>query len=1240
MVIFTAENFNETSATDNLSELVIDKLIAQTNGEFSEPARKRWRRKLERWHKKGTQDAPRLVVIIDGLNQRPQTDWGLLIDAMASDLQRIGGRLIVTTRTSYYETRVKPRLPSPVHEVNVPEWTDVERDAILAAHGIQGVGLRPAVAAPLRNPRLLGIALELLQSEQIKELDELSPSRLLFEHIRTHECDAPSPQPAHEFARKLQDHAREIIRRITEQQRDDLNVFDGGLEAVSGGRFFVPVEGDPTRYSLKEDGLTLALGFALLDELRAARRNGRDLADALEAITEPISALDRTADAVFAALTVACLDEQCVAEIGAALVGAFADLQNPNSDEFRAFAALAAKRPEVFMKAAYRTCLASARQANFDWIEAALHEAKANDHAWSVMSPFIKSWLAHYSLAPEARMFSHRTRDPAEKVEEERAKRQSEIDVKLGALSASERELLDTLVRHDSGDLAALTRLALTLLAGKPLAPFAPALAHWSFANALNGSYGGPYKEFVHLIRLNCADWREARDAILKSCGRFESADVSRTGKWALAHLLQATGDTADAGRAQLLIEELATDHPKFRWRLVEDYCATDPCNPVSPRPENIAGTAEKYAAIDVSKIRRSMGNSEVDHFFETARPGLARFEPGVAIDKHREFIANVLARNGFALRQGIFETHHHNPLVTPEHAHSLVDRVKAGTVWDLDDDLPERDRWVVSEYHLLLAFPLLTARTQIDTMLSGHAIDHILCELMYVAKPLDEVTFEVLLDKAVSDNDERAQFIVLVFGGSTATPVSQKARRHLARLAQGASGRVRAHALYLILKIGDEPAIETVAKSGWRAAADSTRDDETWYGSLIILEAAARGMIRLDEVLDRIDPQLYGKAVTRLGSDLTRDAALRIDASIRSAAGLPLDAALPDIELPQQDGDSAELPRYTATEKPSASADPVDDALRRLSESNEAFQERQKRARELFTAFRAQLTKANAWVVIDRLQIREFDAIAAANRDLAESWYDLFTTLPTARRTFIHNLGLLLAHALAEWNPDKAFRLFTFLSNSKPFVRFTYGLARVTLESMTLWSAKDHPFLESLRFARLDKAGNDDELAVEVLAALLSGKDAMLRTYIESRLHTGQPAMIARALMVAGFSDHNKFNDEVLGRYEKDTPGFIGRARAAAMYTYERNVWSKHWFRQMRETQSPEDFWRYSVLLSKIIDGRFEVWHSVVDHVGEPYQMFWPSVYGRLQNRFSRWQTHRQRTLFGEEAPPKVFLA
>ena len=118
------------------------------------------------------------------------------MDALASALVQLGGRLIVSVRTPYFRGRIKRRLIASVAEVDVPEWTEPERDEILATHGIKGSDLPLPVAGSLKNPRLLGIALELFKKAQIRDLDELSVSRLLFEHMRASERDSSSPRPA------------------------------------------------------------------------------------------------------------------------------------------------------------------------------------------------------------------------------------------------------------------------------------------------------------------------------------------------------------------------------------------------------------------------------------------------------------------------------------------------------------------------------------------------------------------------------------------------------------------------------------------------------------------------------------------------------------------------------------------------------------------------------------------------------------------------------------------------------------------------------------------------------------------------------------------------------------------------------------------------------------------------------------------------------------------------------------
>ena len=416
MIFMSPDYFAETAWQDDVTELLIGKLIEQTDDQITESTRERWRRRLGQWRNQPATDSPRLIVVIDGINQRPNIDWARNIERIIDELSQFGGRLIVTARTSYFRTYVQGRLEERPTEILVPEWTKLERDEILAAHGLRPSDLHHSVAGALRNPRLLGIALEILDKSEITEFEELSVSRLLFEHIRMSERDAPMLQPAFELVQRLRKHAQEILSRVKAQQLDDLNIFEDEVAAVVDGRFFHEVDGDPTRYALKDEGLRLALGFAVIDRLNIAQRNGHNLDNELDAILEPITALDDTADVILAALTVTTLDATYPQNITVSLVKGFAVLQNPDSAKFSAFAAMAKRCPQGFMDAAAALCLSGGHQPNFDWIKNALISACKDNSVWPEMTDKVRSWLSVYSLAPEGGSVYHPEHDSAKRV--------------------------------------------------------------------------------------------------------------------------------------------------------------------------------------------------------------------------------------------------------------------------------------------------------------------------------------------------------------------------------------------------------------------------------------------------------------------------------------------------------------------------------------------------------------------------------------------------------------------------------------------------------------------------------------------------------------------------------------------------------------------------------------------------------------------------------------------------------
>ena len=1236
MVVLSPKDCQAVVGADHCESLLASELPAQAGGPVNDAVISGWRRKLARWRNGSRPDRPRLIVVIDGVNQRPQVDWARVIDAFGDALNRIGGRLIVTARTTYYETRLKPRLIAAVEELNVPEWTETERDAILVENGVGHAVLgrfhntQAVVGRSLRNPRLLGIAVRLLKAKTVVHIEELSLNHLLFEHLRTREQESRIPEPAHECVRRLRIHAQEVLSRRRKGLSDDVAVFDtDDVQTVADGRYFVPVDGDPTRYALQDDGLVLALGFVVIDRLRIALRNGRDLAAELDAAIDPIAALDQTAAVLVAALTCACFDDKQPDEIVVALLGAFAELQNPNHEDLEAFKALARTRSPAFLEAARRLCLAGWNQPNADWIEAALLSSRTHAEAWRNMQSAVGAWLGCYSLSPEPGIHSRRALSPAK-----RTKRTERINDNLQSLSSAEKRLLESM-EETEGDIGALSRLAFTLMSGGPISPFTKGIVQWCLAHMLNQK-GWPYDVLGYVVRLNRVDWGAARAALLKEGSIFRRADVSRVGTWALIVLLDATGEPGDAREAEELRTKVSDFEPRSGWRLLEQYCSSDPCDPSAAKPTSIAGTAGRYETIDVSSLYGGPYSSGDDLFFEMARPGVVRFEAEVGVRKYREFAEDVLKRRGASLKRGLFFLRPHSALLTREMALKLAAECekRLGTT----PDVPQRDRWWMAQEQLLLAFPKLSAEEQLEAMLSTTIGDDVLRSLLDVMKPIDETVFDRYFRKACIGNDARSLYFLLAFAKGSDTHISRGTRDLLASLLTSESALLRMAVFERSFRLCDETLMRLVVDGGWGADKGGERNSyENAYGSAILVEGVLRNWISVDVALGRISSGHHGWAARRLGPTAARRVARLMDSSIRVAVAVRVENTLPDVEYRCRHETQPNSFPYSVTETEGRSDD-VPGPWQRQPKSDEAFEEQERRRQEAFETFRRNMDQANAGVLLDDIAKEEFEAIVDADPEAEDRWYRLFSGLSEGARQRVHNLVLMLAYALRERCPKRTVALLRSVYGEVGPIRFTVGRARVPLEAVIAWSAAGSGAGREWCHERLNMARNDHELATEVLAALSSRGEVVLNEFIRERLDRGEPEGIARALLVAGFSNQHDHIRDVLASC-RDAKGFIGEAYKAAKYAQDRDGWARYWFGEMCRADCPTEFWRYSILFTKIVDGRFAIWSSEYEKRGRPIALFGPSIHEEVDRRIEKWRKHREKTLFGAKKPPDVFL-
>jgi hypothetical protein len=1237
-LFLSAEDAPSAWADSHAEEFLIGKLIHQT-GEYQESP-ERWRRRLRSWAQSGPGATPRLLVVLDGLNQRPNFAWGRILTGLAGTVARLGGRLVATTRTAFHEQHLA-QLPVPTSLVIVPEWTPAERDQILLRANLIPGTMSSKVAESLLNPRLLGVALQILRPSALTSLADLSTSHLLFEYIRTSKLDGYAPN-AKDFARELSQHAKKVLERIKEAVPDDVYVFDlGSLDDVAEGRFFRSLPGEPDKYQLREEGRTLALGIALSDHIRGALRNGRDPVEAIRITLEPISALDDAAEVTLAALVAMALQDDADAiKVLIALVVGFAGMQNPPRESLSTLCIAAQQKPAGFLQALDVLCAQKDQAPNHEWICEAAQDAAHRATNWEPFDVAIRRWLMTYTLSEDMWVEALTIDNPhGEKAKSLREERRSQLQSRLASLSARERDILtrSNCVNHDPEPL---TNFALKLLGGKALASYASEMVCRAFADSLNSSFHStPFEHFQSLLRYNVQDWALTREALLLAVHPLRQQAVTSTGRWALLTILRATGAPSDADEGQVLEVELTRDRTKLSSRRrVEAYCATDPCDPCAKRPDNLDETEKKWDSLDPSNLRSAQFATHDDHFYDDAKCAVTRFSLDHSLAKHQAFISSLASRQVLPYRQAIFELLHHSALLSTDQAVQLVRSNTPTYIASVASSLPEKDRRVLHQYILYTAFPHLTAPQQVEALLLCQEGDNYLRDLLRCAKSLTAEEFDHIELTSRNKDTHQRQYTLLSILHSTQTPITDTGRALLMQGLKSAEKRQRYLALSAIRRAGDKTLLEAAIKRP-SFPMDDQGDLEAWHRSAVLLMAATQRLIPTHEALDRITPVFYGRAAAFLDGIEVECLATRIDAAISSMLRLePMkQPAAIDIVADVQNPTALESPLFGATER--QDTNDIQANLRALAADHEEYSRRQERNREEFQRVRDHLSKGRAELVLEHVDASALAKLIRARPDLGEKWHGQFMRTHDARIPFIRNLALTLANAIAIDQPAMADRLIRKMRASKSLVEYAFGAANIGLDEALVWQGPNTAEFNLLRNERLDGAATDHALASEVMAALSAGQEEFLSAYVRSRLAREEPSRKGRALMVAGFSDQSEFNDQVLNLFPSDR-SMLGMAQSAARYAYERNTWSRFWFREMCVTPDPTRYWQCAILLSKIVDRRIWIWAGQIEPVEAPFSNFWPLTVRSVSRRCDRWKSKREKTLLGGSVPDPAFLS
>lgn len=522
-----------------------------------------WRRRLELWARAtGETDGPRVLVGVDGLDEAPDLDWARWIASLAEARWNGLFQVIVTCREESWTNALAQQLAgaSTYQVIAIGRFTPAERDAYLAARGLDVTVLSPETAEIALHPRT---AFHLTRmAGTLPDARRITREQLMladFEHFVQVKGGAFNALQFETLVKELA-----VTARDAALSQSPLSVSEGDIASrarsisVAADQNLPRILSDlvsgswcrrdpnaPSRITFEDHMLPAAIGMALADRLKSA---GGDPVAEIERFLEPWAADDITERVLRMVAATLAIDASTSPALLTAVLRLWRQRPLRTDAASDAWRRLHPFRPDVFLD----LCAAGPVEQG-DWLCEWGVAGFWEDHPEhrDLIERRVFGWLTALPLVPRV---DHS--DPRYERYLNRGRRKQARAARAWAAFGNQgwSDLLGRETVAGAPDTALIALRTLSLL---PLTPFVPALAGWS----LVGSYAGRFKHsaaVADLVRFNPVDGEEA-DLALATAAEALALAGGRRDRRAGARLLQATGRPDHAARANVLEPAQAT---------------------------------------------------------------------------------------------------------------------------------------------------------------------------------------------------------------------------------------------------------------------------------------------------------------------------------------------------------------------------------------------------------------------------------------------------------------------------------------------------------------------------------------------------------------------------------------------------------------------------------------------------------------------------------------------------------
>ncbi|GFM68043.1 hypothetical protein PSCICJ_41610 [Pseudomonas cichorii] len=1231
IALFTSAEQFDSVAPNELNEHIISLLIKQTGDFANDAIKQRWHHRISAWERQPT--AFPLLIIVDGINQRQKIRWDRILNGLQEKLQVIGGRLIVTVRPQFWHKIVMPGLNFEPKKIEVLEWMSEERNQLLQHYGINLDWLDSATLKTLSNPRLLGIAVARLPHENSKSWKGLTPDRVLLEHLRASQRENFEEETLSSLTKRLSLHAKEVLAKVRSSSNEAPQNFISESEAVIETRFFQTLPGPSDVYVLRDEGLTLALGYTLTDQLWQAQISNLDLGEQIAHLIDPIYAMDRTVDVIFAALMICALDQTRFNQnIFSAFLNAFSNLQNVDSQRFEHFVEIVKNQPIDFFSSLGAFTLEGGRRLNQDWFIHTAFEIAATSEGWPVAKAAIHQWLHCYNKDAVEQTNRYPKRDENEDIRRLQ-ERMKEIQDTLSSLSSFENNLLKQM-KEVTGETGDLFTLALKLLAKHPLAEFANSFVALGLGFSLDRGTGSAQNAFQQLTTFNNCDREEAKKAYLKSIEPLRTVETSRASQWTIVRMLHATGDEAFVHEAEAITQNLRA--PPLSWAKISPngWQKISIADPNAKRPIDIDEGLNHFCELQPDSILTSFSYRIEDSDLQSFLPVACRFEKKVAVEKARQILSGLLTRTAFPLRQLTLNGAEYTPLMTRVLAKKLVNRMTKNFTSTIKT-LPEREQDVIRRFLFSYAIQKLTPEEQLECMTSSDFGSNYLLDIIPSIKHQKPENIINALQNALHTKSEEKAYSALAATLYGETPITSELEQLLLQCYKTQSLKLRALVFEITIRNNLTKIRKAHSKSNWSANQKANSPYESWYDSILLAEACAKNEITIDEVLNRTAPETWFSSAKRIGTKIHYSLANHFLKRLENAVAEIINFEPPPLSFIYSKTDP--IPYHLRpiekreTSERHFSRSEIFEEMFKID--NDDFYEKQDRINSTSEDFFHKLQNSSILIFFEYIAIDDLKLIIHSSPTSLSRIIKILEKASNTELFWLKNLALITANIISKDMPEKAATIFQKTLKTQDFITYSFG-DDMKLEHEAIWSSAPSEIMNSLWRQRLLSSCNDEVLAREVTAAERFGAAAFIKDFVNKHANSTSTLYKAYAITIAGFSKHSL---QFLNVIEKhlDDKGITGDAAKEAKAAHDAAQWSTKWVIDMSIAKTQEEFWRCLIISKTCMDAR-----TPNDSLAGTEWTHYVPLFRRIRKAALKEQNKsRQKKLIGQDAPKEIFI-